>query len=147
MSINGTNSEEIRLTFGVPQSSLLSPRLNSVFTNDLPLSLDSKMETFVDRTPLPILLVTPLAPFQSKLKISCIDYLSSVKFNSMFIHPAKSEVKFIWKTIFIVPIRLITIDNKRFNGISSSSCLGVKLDNNLNWSLHIKMVHFKDFQA
>ena len=69
----------------------------------------------------------------------------------MLIHPAKSEVNTIWKTPFIGTIRLITIDNKRINGISSSSYLGVKLDNKLSWSLHMKMVHFKfqrkDFQA
>ena len=58
----------------------------------------------------------------------------------MFIHPAKSEVMFISKTPFIGPIRLITIDNKPINCVSSSSCLGVKLDNKLNWSPHIKMV-------
>ena len=63
------------------------------------------------------------------------------KFKSIFgIHPAKSEVMFISKTPFIGPIRLITIDSKPINCVSSSSCLGVKLDNKLNWSPHIKMV-------
>ena len=48
---------------------------------------------------------------------------------------------FISKTPFICPIRLITVDNKPINCVSSSSCLlGVKLDNKLKWSPHIKMV-------
>ena len=59
------------------------------------------------------------------------------KFNSMFIHPVKSEVILISKTPFIGPIRLITIDDKPINCVSSSSW--VELDDKLNWSPHIKM--------
>ena len=69
------------------------------------------------------------------------------KFNSMFIHPTKSEVMFISKIPFIGPISPITIDNKTISCVSSSSCLGVKLDNKLNWSPHIKMVNSTDFNA
>ena len=58
----------------------------------------------------------------------------------MFIHPVKSEVMLISKTPFICPNRLITIDDKPINYVSSSSCVGVKLDNKLNWSPHTKMV-------
>ncbi|PFX27305.1 Tripartite motif-containing protein 45 [Stylophora pistillata] len=53
----------------------------------------------------------------------------------------KSEVMFISKIPFIGPIRQITIDDKPINCVFSSSCLGVKLDNKLNWSPHIKMVN------
>ena len=42
---------------------------------------------------------------------------------------------------YIGPIRPITIDNKTIGSVSSSSCLGVKFDNKLNWSLHIKIVN------
>lgn len=48
---------------------------------------------------------------------------------------------FISKIPFIGPIRQITIDDKPINWVFSSSCLGVKLDNKLNWSPHIKMVN------
>ena len=48
------------------------------------------------------------------------------KFNSMFIHPVKSEVMLVSKTPFIVPIRLIAIDDKPINCVFSSYFLGVK---------------------
>ena len=69
VSINGTNSEKMRLTPDLPQGSLLGPRLFSIFTNDLPLPLDSKLEMFADDSTAYII-ETPLTPFQPKFKNS-----------------------------------------------------------------------------
>ena len=144
VSINGTDSEKKRLTSGVPQGSLLGPRLFSIFTNDLPLSLDSKIEMFADDSTAYIIIIDSISiEIQNLLQ----QLLTWSKFNSMFIHPTKSEVMFISKIPFIGPIRPITIDNKTISCVSSSSCLGVKLDNKLNWSPHIKMVNSTDFNA
>ena len=74
VSINGTNCEKMRLTSDVPQGSLLGPRLFSIFTNDLPLPLDSKLENFADDSTAYII-ETPLTPFQPKFKNSCISHL------------------------------------------------------------------------
>lgn len=59
------------------------------------------------------------------------------KFNSMFIHPTKTEVMFMSKTPFIGPLRPITYESKLMNYVSRSSCFGVTLDNKLSWSPHI----------
>lgn len=77
----------------------------------------------------------------TQIQILLHQLLTWSKLNSMYIHPAKSEVMFISKIPFIGPIRQITIDDKPINWVFSSSCLGVKLDNKLNWSPHIKMVN------
>ena len=140
VSINGTNSDKMRLTSGVPQGSLLGPRLFSIFTNDLPLSLDSKIEMFADDSTAYII-GNSIDSISIQIKNLLHQLLTWSKFNSMFIHPAKSEVMFISKIPFIGPIRLLTIDNKPINCVSSSSCLGVKLDNKLSWSPHIKMAN------
>ena len=140
VSINGTDSEKKRLTSGVPQGSLLGPRLFSIFTNDLPLSLDSKIEMFADDSTAYII-GNSIDSISIEIQNLLHQLLTWSKFNSMFIHPTKSEVMFISKIPFIGPIRPITIDNKTISCVSSSSCLGVKLDNKLNWSPHIKMVN------
>ena len=140
VSINGTNSEKMRLTSGVPQGSLLGPRLFSIFANDLPSTLDSKLEMFADDSTAYIIGSCIIDPISIQIQDLLHQLLNWSKFKSMFIHPVKSKVMVISKTPFIGPIRLIAIDDKPINCVSSSSCLGVKLDNKLNWSPHIKIV-------
>ena len=50
VSFNGTNSENMKITSGVPQGSLLGPKLFSIFTNDFPYHLDSNVEMLVDES-------------------------------------------------------------------------------------------------
>ena len=102
VSSNGTNCEKMRLTSDVPQASLLGPRLFSIFTNDLPLPLDSKLEMFADDSTAYII-ETPLTPFQIQELLH--QPLTWSKFNSMFIYPVKSRVILISKTPFIGPTR------------------------------------------
>lgn len=48
MSVSESSSDKMKITSRAPQGSLLRPRLFSIFTNDLPLSLDSNFEMFAD---------------------------------------------------------------------------------------------------
>ena len=106
VSINGANSGKMRLTSDVPQGSLLGPRLFSIFTNDLPLPLDSKLEMFADDSTAYII-ETPLAPFQPKFKNSCISHLPRLNL-TLCSSIQSSQVILISKTPFIGPMRLIT---------------------------------------
>ena len=94
VSINGTTSEKMRLTSGVPQGSLLGPRLFSIFTNDLPLSFHSKIEMFADDSTAYVI-GNSIDSISIQIQNLLHQLLTWSKFNSMFIHPAKSEVMFI----------------------------------------------------
>ena len=51
MGIGGQRSTEAEVTFGVPQGSLLGPRLFSVYVNDLPeVPSCGNLEMFADDT-------------------------------------------------------------------------------------------------
>ena len=88
MSINGTNSEKMKFISGAPQGFLLGARLLSIFAF-VPWLKDGN----VDSTAYIVGNFTVSIQTQNllhQLPIWC-------KFNPMFIHPAKSEVKCIWK--------------------------------------------------
>ena len=139
VSINGTNSENMRITSGVPQGSLLGPRLFSIFTNDLPNHLDCNIEMFADdSTAYFIGNSIDSIHVQIQKLLDNVHYWS--KSNSMFIHPTKTEAMFLSKTPFIGPLRPITYESKLINYVSRSSCLGVTLDNKLSWSPHINQI-------
>lgn len=90
VSVNGTNSEKIRLTSGMPQDSLLGPRPLSIFTYDLPLTLDSKLKMFADDSTAYII-GNSTASIQSKFKNSCINYLPGL--NSTLCSSIQSSLK------------------------------------------------------
>ena len=111
VSINGTNSENMRITSGFPQGSLLGPRLFSIFTNDLPNHLDTNIEMFADDSTAYFIGNSIDSIHVQILKIlDNLHYWS--KSNSMFIHPTKTEVMVMSKTPFIGPLRPITYDSK-----------------------------------
>ena len=115
----------------MPQDSLLGPRPLSIFTYDLPLTLDSKLKMFANDSTAYIF-GNSTASISIQIQELLHQLLTWSKLNSMFIHPVKPEVMFISKTPFIGPNRLISIDHTPIIRVSCSSCLGVKLHNKLN---------------
>jgi len=145
VTINGTNSENMKITSGVPQGPLLGPRLFSIFTNDLSYHLDSNIEMFADDSTAYF-----IGNSIDTIHVEILKLLDKLhywtKSNSLFIHPTKTEVMFMSKTPFIGPLRPITYESKLINCVSRSSCLGVILDNKLSWSSHINHIS-KTFNA
>ena len=117
VSINGTNSENMRITCGIPQGSLLGPRLFSIFTNDLPNHLDCNIEMFVDDSTA-YFIGNSIDSIHVKIQrlLDNLHYWS--KSNSVFIHPTKTEAMFMSKTPFIGPIKPITYESKLINYVS-----------------------------
>ncbi len=53
------------MTHGIPQGSILGPRLFILFMNDLPLHVESELDTYADDTTLCAMLITTY-PKESK---------------------------------------------------------------------------------
>ena len=67
----------------------------------------------------------------------------SVK-NRLTIHPIKTEAMILKKSAFVGPLPPFYFGTGLINLADSTTCLGVKIDNRLSWSVHIDSVkkHF-----
>ena len=64
--------------------------------------------------------------------------------NQLTIHPIKTDAMIIRKTSYVGPIPPLYFNTGHIDFVSYTTCLGVKIDNKLTWSVHIDSVkkHF-----
>ena len=125
VSINNKNSDFINITFGVPQGSVLGPLLFLIYVNDLPQFMNP------DRSIL----------FADDTTLIC----SNDNINNLMLDSINNESKAnIWFTSNKLKLnqektqRLIISSNKNITRGEHVKLLGVYLDDNLSWSVHIE---------
>ena len=115
--INGKSSEKKLTKYGVPQGSLLGPRLFGFHVNDLPDSVESgEVEMFADDTEV-------YCVGKTVDEVSCI-----------------LQKLVISKTNFTGPLQPISLNGNIINYASSSKCLGMIVETKLNWKSQIDNV-------
>ena len=139
-SINGKLSDKKRINCGVPQGSILGPLLFLLYINDLPDCLRSTASCmYADDTQI----------FSSSYDANEL----VVKLNSDLAHvfewmkekrhPSKCKMMFVGSTHNLNKLGCeepIMVNAKPIPRISTQMCLGVKLDENLNWDSHITLI-------
>ena len=60
--------------------------------------------------------------------------------NQLTIHPIKTEAIILSKTSFVGPIPPLYFNTGHIDLVNYTTCLGVKIDNKLTWSVHIDSV-------
>ena len=102
--VNGQSSDHMEVKYGVPQGSLLGPRLFAVQFNDLP-NVPSKgtLEMFADDTEYYCVGKT-VDEVISLLQTGIREISEWCKSNSLSIHPAKSEISIVSNKKFIGPL-------------------------------------------
>ena len=141
VSINGTSSEQLPITCGVPQGSILGPLLFLIYINDLPLvSKRAVTVLFADDTNA---LYTGKT-YDELIHVVCND-LSSLsdwfKCNKLALNESKTKYM-IFHTRYNKPPEnfVITLNGVTLERVEITKFLGVLIQENLNWKAHIDYV-------
>ena len=146
VTVNGFNSELLEIDTGVPQGSLLGPRLYSIYSNDLPgAATNASVEMFADDNTV-FCIGNTVDEVLSKIRKAIADLNKWARNNFMTIHPAKTELMLLSKTKFIGPLQKICLGPNELSFVSKATCLGIHIDNKLSWSPHVKSLS-KRFSA
>ena len=137
LEINGKRSDNHKVKYGVPQGSLLDPRLFNIHVVDLPeVPSKGELEMFVYDTEHYVTGNTV-----DEISVIIEDVLHEVnewcKQNCLTIHPDKTEVMIISRGPIIGPLKSIKLKEHIIRYVSESECLGMTVDNRLRWNSHI----------
>ena len=137
VEVNGVTSETKCIRCGVPQGSLIGPRLFSIYVNDLPSAIsEGEIQMFADDTTF-FCTDTNIERLIDKMNIAMNEVYLWCQKHKLTIHPGKSEAMIMMKRPLVGPIRPIMIGTNVINVVSEAVCLGVKIDNRLTWEPQI----------
>ena len=134
---NGSSSSRKPINYGVPQGSLLGPRLYSIYVNDLPDAVtEGEVEMYADDTTAYCIGDNFDIVTQRLNSIFKQIYRWSQR-NRLSIHNGKSEAMLLSTKPLIGPLQELRYEKNRIDFVNSTCCLGVEIDNKLSWSPHI----------
>ena len=140
VKINNTYNNYNKIISGVPRGSILEPILFNLSINDLFFfHQDSSMHNFSDDNTLPAwgeTLSKLIGTLESESNIA-IDWF---KKNKMIINPDKFQANILDKKKSNFTNIPLTIDNQTIKSVPSVELLGIYLDDNLNFNLHISNI-------
>ena len=132
VEINGKRSDHHKVKYGVPQGSLLDPRLFNIHVFDLPeVPTKGELEMFADDT-------EQIGNTVDEIAVIIDEVNEWSKQNCPTIHPDKTEVMIISRGPIIGRLKPIKLKDHIVRYVSESECLGITVDNRLRWNSHKK---------
>ena len=142
--INNIESTTENIVCGVPQGSILGPLLFLMFINDLPLYTDNvNTDLYADDTT--IFQISNSQHFiEQNLQLALRKLSVWCKLNGMLLNTEKTKVMLITtlqKRLHLHDnILNLTFNNDTLKNVDNDKVLGVHIDNNLTWSIHIQFI-------
>ena len=131
--VNGKFSSVDGIDFGVPQGSLLGPRLFSILVNDLPDAISAgHLYMYADDTTIYCVSKT-IEDVIEKLNVAAKELHAWCTKNLLTVHTGKTEAMILSNASFVGPLQPVMFGNNMIKYVTESTSLGVKIDNKLNW--------------
>ena len=141
--VNGKTSSAKKIMCGVQQSSILGPLLFLLYINDLPECLDKTSPyLYADDTQI-LSSANDIEELTENLNNDFKKLSEWLDRNKLQHHPTKTKLMFIGSKHNTDSLNCNTpvlINNQPITRVLSFKCLGVKLDENLNWDEHVEMI-------
>ena len=135
--LDGESSEEVKVTSGVPQGSVLGPLLFLLYINDLPENIQSQVRLFADDTAV-YLTVTNMQ--DSQVLQSDLESLQHWERTwDMEFNPGKCQVIHITRSKSPVKSRYF-MHNQELESVDAAKYLGVTISKDLSWNTHINNI-------
>ena len=129
--VNGKLSSIREIEFGVPQGSLLGPRLFSIHVNDLPDSItNGELVMFADDTTI-FCTGDNIERVIDNLNASAKELFQWCNKNQLTVHAGKTEAMILSPKQFIGPLRPILYGTSIINYVKHSKSLGIIIDDKL----------------
>ena len=143
VTVNGARSMLWQIDIGVPQGSLMGPRLFAIYVNDLPTSSETGcIHMFAVDTTIYYIgeeveeIVDALNLILNDFKVWCCK-------NHLTVHTGKTVAMLISSHAFVGPMRPLMFGDSYIYFNTKSTCLGVEIDYKLNWKPQVKELHTK----
>jgi len=137
--VNGTQSNEADVEFGIPQGSLVGPPCFSINVNDMEDNIDCDLDQFADDSTAHTV-ADSVDEVLINLRLNAEKLQIYAKRNSLTIHPDKCEIIVLSKHRFVGPLAKVELGGKIIEIVHSSKCLGLTIDQNLTWETHIQNI-------
>ena len=142
--INGINSDEVPVSSGVPQGSVLGPILFLAYINDLPEQVKSGVRLFADDTAMNLAISSTTEGQVLQTDLACLEQWE--KMWDMQFDPSKCQVLHITRKVKPLNTKYI-FHNVELESASAAKYLGVTIADDLSWSPHIDITTKKANQT
>ena len=130
------------IKMGVPQGSILGPLLFSIYVNSMPnCTSNGIIDMYADDTTLSVSGTTG-SEVEQKLTIALHELMTWITKNRLVLNSDKTCVMVIGSRAYLKKIESfnVFINATLLNRVHSTKCLGVLIDDELNWSSHVDKI-------